>query len=629
MNNKKFFNIKLYKDALKQLTTFSIVALIIMAIISILIPISQYISYSSEYHVNSKIVYSALETNSFYIFYPLIIAPILALILFRFLNNRNSSDIYHSIPHSRLCIYVSYLAALFTIVFTLITFTTIISIIAYSLLSHTVTFSVTQIIVYSFNIFIACILVISTTALACSITGTLFANISFTIIILFLPRFFIYVFISLLSDSIPNIIGSAIPILSPRYNLLLSTFGTSFNSANYGNVLLDFAAPSIYTILLSIIIIMLGIICFKKRKSETAGNTTNSKLLQMFSTITIGFTISLIPIGIIYNYIIHKNIKITTDESYYYKETLETKEIFALAIIYMAALLVMFIYELIASKKLKTALKSLIYMPIVFILNVIFLGTLVFNFHHIIDNAPDAFDVSYVQFQAFDIYDTKYYHYYADDDAKPIFYQNYFNIRATNIEITNPEIVELLCDSNKEYLRLYDSYLNGGTYKYYNYTYSFGYIGDSDKDSLYYSDGLMLDVTFKDGILGSRRTVYLKAEKYNYLLSLLEDSAYADIYTTLPDFNDLVSYEVVYKNDPINLSKKEYKAIFDAIGEDIKDMSINDFISKLYENSPNRHTYFSFSCLVDGVYCEGRIPIDTSTTPKANKLLASTIINNN
>ncbi len=623
MNNKTIFNLKLYKDAIKQLRLFSIISFALMTIISIMIPIAMYIdAKDSSNMIDSttgtiiKQGINVLEATGFLIVFPVIIAPILTLMIFKFLTNRNSSDVYHSMPHTRLCIIVSYLAALFTIILAMITISTTITAISYSLLSKYVLFSFSQLIAFSINIFIVSILVISATAFACSITGTLFANISFTGLILFLPRFFIYAFVSVVSNALPNAVGNVLPILESKFNHLFNIV-TWFLGSSSNGILLKLSFSTIYTSILCIIFITFAIICFRNRKSETAGNSTNSQWLQGFSTISLGMAISLIPLSMIFDFMIHKD----AGTSYYYHyvaNKIQVADVFSIIVLYIFAILAMFIYELISSKKLLQALKSLIYVPVVFVLNIVFLLLVTFSFNNMLNYTPTVDDLSYVRLFTDD---STIYYYNSEQD--------YFESKLTKIEITDENIISLICDANKDFVTSYIDFLDGGTFNYNIFgsyfisPYELEYYENEESNYGYTSEPPIVhfSVSFKDGIFEHQREIFMSTAKYKELLKILtKQEEYVSIYTDLPKIDSTTScilqgYSTVLKNEDASI-------IYNALIEDLKTVSIDEYM-KTFTTNPYIG-YLLFTSLIDSDYHTGTIRI-TPTTPKAYAAMLMTI----
>lgn len=111
-NNKSIFSTKLMLEGFRQCRTIGILALIIMSLWAILIPAGNAITYGGDSDaVIVKMTAEAFDVNSFMIFVIPAVA-IMTLVLFHFLDNRASSDLYHALPHKRITVYLSFTASI-------------------------------------------------------------------------------------------------------------------------------------------------------------------------------------------------------------------------------------------------------------------------------------------------------------------------------------------------------------------------------------------------------------------------------------------------------------------------------------------------------------------------------------
>lgn len=92
---------------------------VILELEAILIPLGQYIAILQRLEYSPSAVYNMGVVN-FLQMHPLLVltftvfAPVMMLYLFSFLNKRNSSDFYHSLPNTRLSLFFSFFAAVMT-----------------------------------------------------------------------------------------------------------------------------------------------------------------------------------------------------------------------------------------------------------------------------------------------------------------------------------------------------------------------------------------------------------------------------------------------------------------------------------------------------------------------------------
>ena len=113
---KRFFDVGLYLDGLRQLKIVGVMLFVILELEAILIPLGQYIAILQRLEYSPSAVYNMGVVN-FLQMHPLLVltftvfAPVMMLYLFSFLNKRNSSDFYHSLPNPRLSLFFSFFAA--------------------------------------------------------------------------------------------------------------------------------------------------------------------------------------------------------------------------------------------------------------------------------------------------------------------------------------------------------------------------------------------------------------------------------------------------------------------------------------------------------------------------------------
>ena len=110
---KKFFesifSLKLYLQGLKKIRAVGIAAAICIIIPNALLPIIRMntiytFSYAQDEY---DVTYGGFAP---YALIMLIFAPIMVHSMFSYLNQRNKSDFYHSLPHKRSCVFTNIIA---------------------------------------------------------------------------------------------------------------------------------------------------------------------------------------------------------------------------------------------------------------------------------------------------------------------------------------------------------------------------------------------------------------------------------------------------------------------------------------------------------------------------------------
>ena len=111
MNNKKVFSFHMFLQTLKQTRLVGFIMMAVITLISV-VPIISSLSYIKEYKQVNNV--GGISGNYFLVLVFIIVVPVISLIVWSFLNKRSGSDFYHSIPYTRLCIYLSKTAAILT-----------------------------------------------------------------------------------------------------------------------------------------------------------------------------------------------------------------------------------------------------------------------------------------------------------------------------------------------------------------------------------------------------------------------------------------------------------------------------------------------------------------------------------
>ena len=108
---KKWLNVRLYVDALRQLKLIGWMAFIVYMLEAVLLPLWLVIEHweSGTFPEETAIGMHPLLVTSFWV-----VIPLMMLYLFGFLNKRNAVDFYHAIPDRRFCVFFSMLAAVLT-----------------------------------------------------------------------------------------------------------------------------------------------------------------------------------------------------------------------------------------------------------------------------------------------------------------------------------------------------------------------------------------------------------------------------------------------------------------------------------------------------------------------------------
>lgn len=522
--HKKFFNFRLFKEGFKQLKLFGIISLILYLLSVVLLFINQ---------TGGRNIVTIYNCNPLVLLSYTVIAPLFTLFLFNFLTSRNSSDFYHSVPYTRPCIFISFFTSIVAWIALIHFSSTILSVVMRLCMPDTFSIQWTSIIKTSFGIFICSIAVVCGVLFSQSITGTIFTNILVTGLILFLPRLFTTIFISMINNRTFGIIstnyfstfltGSKNMVVYPIMSLFLdSGFKTAFES--YGEWF--------YTLILAIVYFALALTFFKKRQSEVAGNAAVSNTLQAIYRIAVTMFVCMIPITILCD-----------------KETAFSASDLPMYItMYVIAIATYFLYEIITTRTVKRLLKITPGLIIVFVLNVVAVFGVSAISDYELSNIPKKEDIESVTVLSSE-----------DSDL------SYIDSLMSGLQIKDKKIISSTINH-------FEDYINSSKKVKHSY-----YTDDSNIYSVKFTakNGATL---YRNIPLNSStvKKIYTYASKDSTFLKSLE---------SLPDYSDVTVH--ISCNFPANYTVKENKDIYTSFYNEYKKLStkqklylqLNDYVS--------------------------------------------------
>ena len=530
MNDKKIFSIKLFINNFLQLKVMGILGTVLITLFSVLSIVSQgirMIEYTKEgISVNGSMSGGVSTT---YLgagdLWPLVltfvfVTPVLMLMAFSYNNKRNSSDFYNSLPYTRLNMYLTKLSAVFTwqvIVYVCAVVGIVFSIAVYKKYFVYSVSTITWIIIGTFICNLLCGAVI---ALACSLTGSLMSNICLTGIILFIPailRVMITGGISALFDYVSNI--QVVPVIGVERNMISALIvGGSMNGIQYNEILLN-KGYMVYSLVLAIVYAAIGYLCFVRRKSEVAGKAALGNKIHVIIRTIIGFICMAVGFLLL----------------------LIERDIISMIIFVSLAVAAMIIYELIAGDRSRLGFKTGISSVIALAAAGIFTGLLWSGSVVMKAYKPETSKIKYAVVES-----STYYSNYSGSFA------DYYNTKTSQYKINDSDIIDVL--------------VNG-----YNHCKDKTYVELSQNRKNVYT----INVYFKDGIIGTRRSIALVEDDYkNLMLKLGADEEYQKIYLELPEYNNVT----LTFNNNVNLSDSDKQNIYNCLQSEIKRVGYNQYI---------------------------------------------------
>ena len=266
---------KLYKEAMRRLGLVGLTFLAVSVILTAILCVSG-AGAAAENRIDS--VFDLLPTLTVFAYAG---GLAFAYVGFSFLNKRADSDFYHSMPVRRSALYVANTLAALTWTAATVILSVLASLVAYLFVGTPFVPAYYPLAVPFF--IVATMLVYAAAAIGMSLTGTLFTNIVMTGVVLFLPRFILFMIGRTIVAGV-DIVGwwDLMGLLNPRTNIatgLIVMTRRSFLGTDFVTL------PNIlYSLLLAVVEIALGGLLFVKRPSELAERgAKNSKLQTLFA----------------------------------------------------------------------------------------------------------------------------------------------------------------------------------------------------------------------------------------------------------------------------------------------------------------------------------------------------------
>lgn len=529
MNDKKIFSIKLFINNFLQLKVMGILGTVLITLFSVLAIVSQGISMIEYTKEGISVNGMSGGVSTTYLgagdLWPLVltfvfVTPVLMLMAFSYNNKRNSSDFYNSLPYTRLNMYLTKLSAVFTwqvIVYVCTVAGIVISIAVYKKYFVYSVNTITWLIIGTFICNLLCGAVI---ALACSLTGSLMSNICLTGIILFIPailRVMVTSGISALFDYASSI--QAVPLIGVERNMISAlVVDGALNGIQYNEILLN-KGYMVYSLVLAIVYAVIGYLCFVRRKSEVAGKAALGNKIHIIIRTVIGFICMAVGLLLL----------------------LIERDIISMIIFVSLAVAAMIIYELIAGDRSRLGFKTGISSVIALAAAGIFTGLLWSGSIVMKAYKPETSKIKYAVVES-----STYYSNYSGSFA------DYYNTKTAQYRIKDSDIIDVL--------------VNG-----YNHCKDKTHVELSQNRKNVYT----INVYFKDGIIGTRRSIALVEDDYkNLMLKLGADEEYQKIYLELPEYNNVT----LTFNNAVNLSDSDKQNIYNCLQSEIKKVGYNQYI---------------------------------------------------
>lgn len=495
---KTFFDLRLYADGVKQLKIMGILFALLTTVVAIVNPIMNQLDYLSYYSTLPDYAPTP-DTMDYWGMNPLIIllfcvyAPIMTLYLFTFINKRESSDFYHAIPATRQCLFFSFFAAVMTWVLIITAVPTLICTTVYALLPHLYLINYTSILFTCFNCIAGALFIAGAVAIAMSVTGTVFTNLLVALILIFFPRMLLELIVASIQSTFPLVNGlDFAPIFASSYNVPVGFIFSIFMGDNMNTPLTQWQS-GVYTLVVGLIYMVLACVLFVRRRSESAGHSAPSRLLQGFYRFLIGLVITCVATFGLFTLCIEGN-------------SLDLPDLGTIVLLWLAAVGVALVFEVLCTRTFRgLAKKALHTTGLLIVANIVLfagmygLGKAMFLYR------PDAEDITSVRILS----DSDGYYYSGN---RP----EYFTAATSQVELTDPEIKKIVS-------------------RQLNYTLD---VLEISLDR-YHKEGASAQstvVAIKSGFVTHYRRIYLYSKDLEILSErLYEVEEYRNAYTHLPE----------------------------------------------------------------------------------------------
>lgn len=278
MKESGLFSPRLFREGFRQLKIPGVLMTIFYSLIVVIEPmnrVSRYYYFDSygrygPFHVDYESIFPVLDITA------LMIMPILVFSLFRFMMKRSTSDFYHSLPVSRVCLTVSFFASALAWLAIILLTQTVVGVQIHA--SNPELFVVDYSSIY---IGILCKLAVgflsgTSALLALSLTGTMMSGMVTAVLLSYVPMFVLmgmHEGVEVTRQIYDKKGWEVDPSAFARAQNLSDNLGALYRDNLMGRFGVPKYAtrPIVFTFLVGMIVLLLAVLMMRFRKSEVAG----------------------------------------------------------------------------------------------------------------------------------------------------------------------------------------------------------------------------------------------------------------------------------------------------------------------------------------------------------------------
>lgn len=577
MKNKLSFNTNIFIEAMRQLRVTGIIGVIIMAGLAIIRIVAMIADYTDDAPI-IQTTFTGIGWMPWMVISFMLITPLLMFQAFHFMDKRNSSDLYHSLPHTRGTIFISVSAAVMAWVIISIIATVIPSLLSALFFSKYIAFIYDTFFLFILTNIVSCLLVGGAILIAKSLSGTIFNGIILTGLIIFVPRFLMTMFISAIESNniFRGFIGNSFTRneLNPVVSSVFAMLGID-TSADLSLTFIN-VSTIIYGFILGIIYFILGGFAFCRRNSETASQSAPSRRIQALYRIIIALVLS-------------SAIVVAIFEETLYDYGIDVLEF---VILYLLVAFVYFLYELITTKKLKNLVRAIPGLGIVAVFNIaMFFGISGF-YKNAMSFRPAPDEINSVTV----IPDID-----ANSNYNSISYYDYVLNKIDGLEITDKKIIEDVSYTLDKNLSMTESSVS----RLYN---------------SYSSSAYLTSFQINTNGTSKCRNIFLNDEQYTNLNKVVCNSkTFKDAWMSLPalkDINDVYAYD---NNTNRHITSEENaEELYTMLANEIKTADFETWFNAYIEKEVSN---INFTCryLINGKTYYLTIPVFEEVVPETAK----------
>lgn len=487
MNKQRIFHMGLFREGVRQTRLIGLGGLVITMLFTAIPWLISYLEQLGTAATPSIINFC--EANMLLVAQFCLFSPLMTLYLFRFLNRRDSSDFYHSMPHTRETLHGSYFCAVeFWNVLTTLCVSALVLLLYGAFGGASV--NMASVLPFLLNMLAAQLFVAAAVLLAMSITGTSFSNVMVALMIIFVPR----IFITMVTDMIQSYccvidIENLSFLLHPSCNVaaglpicVVSMDGDGILTA------LSSVRSGVYTLVLALLYLAAALFLLHRRQSETATKASAAPVLQAVYRIVFGAVLGLVPLGVLFDGILSQRFDV-------YDGIGVITLILVIGVLY-------FLFELISTKRVRNLVRAIPGFFLFIVIDGLVLAGVVGISQGVLSYQPKVQDIDSVSIVMNE--------------------KNYFSSKASSIALTDPQIKEIAADSLADTL----SRVQSRQVERY-------------EDELYLltaEEVNTVELVFRQGNRQYQRYVMLSDEDYDTLVQAISDTEeYRSLFYRLPE----------------------------------------------------------------------------------------------